>query len=110
MSVESIGNKCCGCRACIQKCKFDALCFVTDTYGFEYPKIDFARCINCGLCETVCPIMNNAQANDAVLCGMAYALNTETKYNGSSGGLFGVFAESVIAQGGVVLAQHLIII
>lgn len=102
MSIESIGNKCCGCRACLQKCKFGAISFVTDAYGFEYPKINTTLCANCDLCENVCPIINSTQNSDADFCGIAYALNAETKFNGSSGGLFGIFAESVIAQGGIV--------
>lgn len=102
MGIDNIGNKCCGCRACLQKCKFDAISFVVDTYGFEYPKIDSTHCIHCGLCENACPIINNMQSSDSGLCGMAYALDKETKFNGSSGGLFGIFAEIVIAQGGVV--------
>ena len=102
MAIDSIGNKCCGCRACLQKCKFNAISFVTDTYGFEYPEIDSTRCVNCGACEKVCPIINDTYSSDTDLCGMAYALDAKTKYNGSSGGLFGVFAESIISQGGVV--------
>lgn len=102
MAIDSIGNKCCGCRACLQKCKFNAISFATDTYGFEYPEIDSTQCVNCGACEKVCPIINDTYSSDTDLCGMAYALDAKTKYNGSSGGLFGVFAESIIAQGGVV--------
>lgn len=102
MAIDQVGNKCCGCRGCLQKCKFGAITFATDKYGFEYPKIDPALCISCGLCEQVCPILNDAKISVADLCGMAYALDGETKFNGSSGGLFGTFAESVIAQGGAV--------
>lgn len=102
MSIESIGNKCCACRACLQTCKRGAITFVTDEYGFEYPKIDVTLCTNCGLCEHVCPIATDTCKTEAIHCGMAYALDPQTKHQGSSGGLFGVFAESVIAQGGVV--------
>ena len=102
MSIENVKNKCCGCRACLQKCKFGAISIVVDKYGFEYPKIDNALCTNCGLCEKVCPIINDAQNSQARLCGMAYSLDNKTKFNGSSGGLFGTFAEKVIEQGGIV--------
>ena len=102
MAIDSIGNNCCGCRACLQKCSFGAITFATDAYGFEYPKIDATLCTNCGLCEKVCPIINNVQTTNANFCGMAYALDPKTKFNGSSGGLFGTFAEAVIAQSGVV--------
>lgn len=102
MSIESIGNKCCGCRACLQKCEFGAVSFVSDKYGFEYPEINATLCTNCSSCERVCPIINETQPHVANKGGMAYALDANTKYNGSSGGLFGVFAEAVIARGGVV--------
>ena len=36
MSIKSIGNDCCGCRACLQKCKLKAIDFAIDEYGFEY--------------------------------------------------------------------------
>ena len=32
-----------------------------DEYGFSYPKIDLEKCIECGLCEKVCPINSNPQ-------------------------------------------------
>ncbi len=102
MSIESIANKCCGCRACLQKCKFGAISIVTDKYGFEYPKIDKSLCTNCGLCERVCPIINKIDSVSADFCGMAYAIDIQTKFNGSSGGLFGVFAKEIIDSGGVV--------
>ena len=102
MSIDIVGSNCCGCRACLQKCKFGAITFVKDTYGFEYPQIDTSLCTNCGLCEKVCPVLSNAKTANADLCGMAYALDNQTKFNGSSGGLFGIFAECVISQGGVV--------
>ena len=102
MSIESIGNKCCGCRACLQKCKLGAISIVTDKYGFEYPEINTSLCTNCGLCESVCPVENEGQAHVAKECGYAYSLDAQTKFNGSSGGLFGTFAENVISQGGAV--------
>lgn len=102
LAIDNIGNKCCGCRTCLQKCKSNAITFVTDIYGFEYPKIDSELCTSCGLCEKVCPITNTIQLSYASLCGMAYALDAQTRFNGASGGLFGVFAESVLAQDGIV--------
>lgn len=102
MSIESIGNKCCACRACYQTCKLQAIKFITDKYGFEYPSINYDICIECGSCEKNCPIINELQLSETSFCGMAYALDNITKYNGSSGGLFGVFASDIIARNGVV--------
>ncbi len=103
MSIENIGTSCCGCRACLQKCKIGAISFSVDRYGFEYPTINPNLCIHCGLCENVCPIQQKQMtSNDVFACGFAYAKNAEIKYQGSSGGLFGVFAKNVIMNGGSV--------
>lgn len=102
MSISIIGDKCCGCRACLTACKFGAIADSIDKYGFEYPKIDNTKCINCRACEKVCPMINEVSTGRPFSCGAAYALNDEIKKNCSSGGLFGVFAEHVIENGGIV--------
>ena len=102
MSINSVGSKCCGCRACLQKCNCQAISFDIDACGFEYPKIDFDLCVNCGLCEKVCPALNSSDSSETISCGMAYALDEKVKYNGSSGGMFGILAQSVIDRGGIV--------
>ncbi|MDY3305071.1 MAG: Coenzyme F420 hydrogenase/dehydrogenase, beta subunit C-terminal domain [Clostridia bacterium] len=102
MTIESVGNKCCGCRVCQQVCKLQAIKFTSDKYGFEYPSIDYNICVKCGLCEKTCPIINKPQLSNVTFGGMAYSLDSETKHNGSSGGLFGVFAKNIINQNGIV--------
>ena len=32
-----------------------------DYEGFWYPEVDMGTCIDCGLCESVCPIVNKKQ-------------------------------------------------
>ncbi len=102
MPIDIVGNKCCGCRACVTSCKFDAISIITDKYGFEYPEIDNTKCVGCGACDKVCPMLNDVITGKRHSCGAAYALNDETKEQGSSGGLFGVLAESIIKDDGVV--------
>lgn len=103
MSIKDIGSKCCGCRACLQCCPCNAIRFQPDKYGFEYPTLNAELCVNCNLCETVCPMMNEDVKNSEVFaCGAAFATDQQTKYTGSSGGLFGVFAQAVLSEGGIV--------
>lgn len=102
MHIENIGNKCCGCRGCEQKCKHGAITFINDKYGFEYPRVDAEKCVNCAQCESVCPIVNAEELAEPLFGGVAYALDEKVKYNGSSGGLFGIFAENVIKKNGIV--------
>lgn len=105
MSVSVIGNNCCACRTCVQICAVKAITLKRDQDGYEQVCVDDTVCVECGLCEKVCPILNvrkpdnNEKQN---LCGAAFATDDYNKEKGSSGGLFGVIAQHVIDCGGVV--------
>ena len=49
---------CCGCSACAQSCPCQCIRMVVDKEGFFYPQVDEFSCINCGLCNKVCPFEN----------------------------------------------------
>ena len=48
-------EECCGCAACFAVCSKGAIQMVTDNEGFEYPEIDYEKCIECYQCLKVCP-------------------------------------------------------
>ncbi len=50
---------CCGCSACFSICPKGAILMQEDVEGFDYPIIDFDKCIGCLMCEKVCPIKSN---------------------------------------------------
>lgn len=102
MSIDLVGNDCCGCRNCKTVCKFNAISVVIDKYGFEQMSVDTKKCIECGMCEKFCPILHVVNSSERYSCGAAYALDNEIKFQGSSGGLFGVFARRIILDGGCV--------
>ena len=54
---------CCGCDACSQVCPQRCIVMKEDECGFWYPRVDEAVCINCHLCERVCPIINQNEKN-----------------------------------------------
>ena len=95
-------TECMGCHACFNKCPKQAIEMVEDEKGFKYPKVNKEKCIECGLCEKVCPIINNRKIlNDP----KAYAIinkKDEIREKSSSGGIFTLLAEYVIKNGGVV--------
>ena len=48
-------SKCCGCCACVDVCTHQAISLKTDIEGFWYPIVDETKCVDCGLCDKVCP-------------------------------------------------------
>lgn len=58
-----ITNKtdCCGCTACASVCAHHAISMKPDNEGFLYPIINIDLCIECGLCEKVCPILQRKE-------------------------------------------------
>lgn len=97
---------CSGCHACANACPVSCIAMIEDKEGFLYPKVDKAKCINCGICEKVCPIINKKErVNDTT----AYACinkDDNIRFESSSGGMFTLFAESVINDGGVVFGSE----
>ena len=93
---------CCGCAVCSVVCPVDCIAMVTGTLGAVFPRVDAQRCIRCGKCESVCPILHAEETKnipDEQLVYAAYSKNPETRKSGSSGGVFGVIAENLISQG-----------
>ena len=52
------GEKCIGCRKCINElgCPALSIGFKTNAHGKRIVEIDTALCTGCGLCKTVCPV------------------------------------------------------
>ena len=99
-------NNCCGCNACGDVCPKGAISFQTDSEGFWYPVVDAGKCVDCGLCEKVCPIINVAELkkNDLPqsVCYAAEHKNLEVVFDSTSGGLFSALAEETYKMKGYV--------
>lgn len=99
-------TKCCGCSACVQRCPKQSISMKEDEQGFLYPVIDTATCIDCGLCEKVCPMLNPSAAKEPLQVLAAKNRNEEQRLKSSSGGTFILLAEHIIRQGGVVFGAR----
>lgn len=93
---------CCGCHACASVCARQCITMQEDNEGFLYPVVDASICIDCGLCEKVCPVINQDAPRKPLKVYAAKNRNEEVRRQSSSGGIFTPLAESVIRDGGVV--------
>ena len=107
MSKKLCKNQdCTGCMACKQKCRNDAIKCV-EIGGFVYPQIDENKCVNCGQCTLVCPVLNekgisgNRHENETS-CIAAWNINEDIRMKSSSGGTFSAMAEKILDEGGIV--------
>ncbi len=81
---------CCGCNACGDICGKHAISFVTDNEGFWYPQVNKDLCVDCGLCDKVCPILHKANhveryAEPTVFA--AYTKDEAIRLDSTSGGI-----------------------
>ena len=101
MITISDKKQCCGCSACSQICPAKCITMSADSEGFFYPQVDKAECTGCGLCESVCPILNGNRITSEQTVYAAYT-EDEIRMSSSSGGIFPLLADTVLAEGGVV--------
>lgn len=100
--LKEIKN-CCGCQACAQACPKSCITMKPDKEGFSYAVIDETVCIQCGLCEKVCPVLQKKEKKQEMPKAYgAYCRNEEIRLASSSGGVFTLLSEYVLDLGGVV--------
>ena len=95
-------HNCCGCSACASICPKQCISMHDDEEGFLYPQIDTVTCIDCGLCEKVCPYLNASETNEPIVSYAAKNTDEQVRSTSSSGGIFTPIAEKIIDSGGTV--------
>lgn len=93
---------CCGCSACAEICPKQCISLDVDYEGFWYSQINSSICIDCHLCESVCPVLNPGVEHKPLHVYAAINKNDEIRARSASGGVFTIIAEKVIDEGGVV--------
>ncbi len=99
----TIENKslCSGCSACANVCPKSCIEMIADDRGFLYPSVDESKCIQCGLCNKVCPFQNPQECKEDKKSYAAYFDNDIRDFS-SSGGMFGCFAKEILSENGVI--------
>ena len=94
---------CTGCTACKAVCPKNALILIKDDEGFQIPRIDSSKCIDCGRCISVCQAYTNFEKKEYE--NIAYAVrfkNDEVRKNSASGAYFQAIARYFISIDGYV--------
>ena len=104
--VISDKSKCSGCGACMNICPKHCISMESDITGFLYPVIDYKDCIECGICEKTCPMLNQEKRKkdkeESVKVYAGWSKDIERRYNSTSGGIFSELAGVILEKGGVV--------
>ena len=102
MIILSNKKECCGCSACVAICPKKCITLQRDDEGFLYANADANLCIDCHLCEQVCPVINRREPNPPQHTFAAKHLDAEIRLKSSSGGVFSLLAQRTLQNGGVV--------
>ena len=72
-----------------------------DNQGFNYPVIDYKKCIHCNLCKSVCPVIKENISSKPLFTYGAYAKDEKIRSTSSSGGIFSLLAKKIVDSGGI---------
>lgn len=100
---------CCGCQVCGDVCPKGSITFKTDEEGIWYPEVNLDTCIDCHLCENVCPILNQVSRQGNSSEPVTYILqapNTIDRLKSASGGAYTLLVQDIFKRGGYV-AGHI---
>lgn len=106
MIEVTIKDNCSACSACSACCPQHCILMQKDNEGFSYPQVNESYCINCSLCEKVCPYMNEKEEKEPICTYAAYHHQDSIVKQSTSGGIFSLLAQSVVSEGGVVFGAR----
>lgn len=98
-------RNCTGCFACYSICPKKAIEMKEDKEGFKYPVINRSKCVDCGLCSKVCPVLNKKQIDKREKKPTVYAAwskKEDVRLDSTSGGIFSELANYFYGNNGYV--------
>ena len=95
-------SHCTGCCACVDVCPKRCIEMRENKLGFRIPYVNLTDCVNCNLCEKVCPIISEPKLSSCKLVYSAYNKNDIERKCGSSGSVMLLLARNILSKGGAV--------
>ena len=97
---------CTACMACVDSCHHGALSVSIDRDGFYYIETHQDKCVECGLCSRVCPVLAPPLVDrDRIQLSKPYAAwctDDALRSQSASGGAFAALAKAFLEKGAVV--------
>lgn len=93
---------CTGCAACQNICNHNAIIMEIGSDGFLYPKVLSNKCVECRLCNSICPINKPVEKKEPLAACMAWTNDKSIRERSSSGGVFSSIAITILQENGVV--------
>lgn len=92
--------------ACVDICNHNALTATINDDGFYQIYVDQSRCVDCGLCSGICPVLKPVNIDrDCIEHSKPYAswcTDDNLRTQSASGGAFAAIAKLFLQNGGVV--------
>lgn len=104
MPVNKSKADCSGCTACANICPKDCITMQPDVLGFKYPVVEKECCIDCGLCERICPFHETYRTTgfDSPIAYVGKNNDPKEVAKSQSGAASATLSDWIIEQGGVV--------
>lgn len=104
MSYVDVINSdvCTGCMKCKNLCPQNAIHIERNKEGFDYPKIDLTKCVDCEICRTECIAQKKLRNRFDYQFAYAVQADESTRMMSSSGGIFTIIARYFLKNNGVV--------
>lgn len=67
-----------------------------------YPSVEQDNCINCGICEKVCPVLSKVETHSKMKAFAMKNKKASERTKSASGGIFPIIAQLVVKKNGVV--------
>lgn len=100
--ILNLKETCTGCFACANVCPKDAISLPSNFEGFYFPQIDSDKCIDCGLCDKICPQVSTQETFTMQKAYYGWSNNDDVRKSSSSGGFFFHIATTILNEGGIV--------